>query len=67
MKEIKIKMSDNTKEKLKEYAKRDYRSLSSYIELYIAYIASQEYTPAPTVVSHPEMISYQHNLEKKGE
>lgn len=55
VKEFKLKLSGETHSILKERAKYDFRSMQQYIELWLAYIATQEYQPAPTPAVCPEM------------
>lgn len=43
MPEIKIKLDPDTHQKLKEYAKEDYRSLTNYITLGLKYLADHPY------------------------
>ena len=70
VKEFKLKLTDEVHQILKERAKRDFRSMQSYIELWLAYITTQEYQPAPTPAVCPEMKGkivprYQARIEQK--
>lgn len=63
MKEFKIKLTDKTHKILKEYAKRDDRSMQKYMYLWMTYIATRPYKPAPTPSYEPKM----EELMTKGE
>lgn len=58
MKNFSTQLSNKTYEKLKNYAKESRRSLRNYIELWLDYLASQEYKEPPTASTHPEMLEY---------
>ena len=55
MKEIKLKLSDVTHKIIKERAANDFRSMQQYIELWLDYIATVDYQPAPTPTQCPAM------------
>lgn len=58
MKHFSTQLSNKTYEKLKDYAKESRRSLRNYIELWLDYLASQEYKEPPTASIYPEMLEY---------
>ena len=58
MKHFSTQLSTKTYEKLKGYAKESGRSLRNYIELWLDYLASQEYKEPPTALIYPEMLEY---------
>ena len=53
MKKITISVTDDTHEKIKDFAEKDGRSIARYVQLWLTYIASCPYSPAPT--KNPEM------------
>ena len=53
MKRITISVTDDTHEKIKDFAEKDGRSIARYVQLWLTYIANCPYSPAPT--KSPEM------------
>ena len=64
MKEFTVKIPDEAHERLKEYAEKDLRSLRVYVELWLTWIATNPYRPAPSPLYIPELKEMYKKEEK---
>lgn len=64
MKKFVIRIPDRAHERLKEYAKKDMRSLTVYTELWLTWLATNPYKPAPSPLYMPELKEMYKEEEK---
>ena len=65
MKKFTVNIPDEAHERLKEYAKKDMRSLTTYVELWLAWIAVNPYKPAPSPLYIPALREIYKEEENK--
>ena len=65
MKKIIINLPDEAHNILKQYAARDYRSLSKYIQLWLTYLATEPYSSAPSPMYNDKMRDVYNKEEEK--
>ena len=65
MKKFILNLPDGVHEKLKEYAAKDERSMQNYMKLWLTYIASEDYRPAPIPSTSFEMMKLYYGKEDR--